>query len=92
MTVNGKPAPQKSLDILGLYLDMNEWQVDGIAQALAEAEKPDAVFIDHAEVLAKWDSKKGAQSWASVRVPNAKTVAAMGELEGGKGKSFAKRG
>lgn len=51
MTVNGKPAPQKSLDA-------KEWQVDGIAQALDEAEKPDAVFIDHAEVLAKWESKK----------------------------------
>lgn len=60
MTVHGKPATQKRLEILDLYLDVKEWQVDGIAQALAEAEKSDAVFIDHAEVLAKWVSKKGA--------------------------------
>ena len=56
--------------------------------ALAEAEKPDAVFIGHAEVLAKWESKKGAYSCASIGAPNAETVAAIRELEEGKGKSF----
>lgn len=82
VTVHVKPAPQTSLDV-------KELQVDGLAQALDEAEKPDAVFSDHAELLAKWESKKGALSWASTGVPNAETVAAMGELEEGKGKSFA---
>jgi predicted transcriptional regulator len=53
VTVRDNPATQKRLD-------MNEWQVDGIAQALAEAEKPDAVFISHDEVLAKWEAKKEA--------------------------------
>lgn len=89
MTVHVKPATQKRFETLDLYRDVNEWQVDGIAQSLAEAEKPGAVFIDHAEVLAKWESKKGAQSWASAGVPNAETAAAMCELEEGKGKSFA---
>ena len=58
MTVRVKPATKKRLETLDLYLDVNEWQVDGIVQALAEAEKPGAVFMDHAEVLAKWESKK----------------------------------
>ena len=89
MTVHVKPATQRRLETLELYLDVKEWQVDGIAQALDEAEKSDAIFIDHAEVLAKWESKKGAQSWASAGVPNAETVAAMCELEEGKGESFA---
>ena len=44
-------------EALELYLDVNEWQIDGIAQALAEADRPDAVFVDHDEVLAKWEAK-----------------------------------
>lgn len=59
MTVHRKPATKKSLD-------MNEWLVDGIAQALAEAEKSDAVFIGHDEVLAKWEAKKRHIECASV--------------------------
>ena len=39
------------------YLDLNEWQIDGIVQALNEADGPDPVFVDHDEVLAKWEAK-----------------------------------
>ncbi len=44
-------------EALELYLDLNEWQIDGIVQALTEADRPDAVFVDHDEVLAKWEAK-----------------------------------
>ena len=58
MTVCVKPAIKKRLEILDLCLHVHEWQVDGIVQALAEAEKPEAVFVDHDEVLAQWKAKK----------------------------------
>ena len=73
VTVRVKPTTKKRLDLLAhatrrsksyvieealeLYLDVNEWQIDGIVQALAEADKPDAVFVDHDEVLANWEAK-----------------------------------
>ena len=76
VTVRVKPATKKRLESLAsatkrsksyvieealeLYLDVNEWQIAGIAQALAEAEKSDAVFVDHHEVLAQWEAKKDA--------------------------------
>lgn len=76
VTVRVKPTTKKRLESLAsatkrsksyvieealeLYLDVNEWQIEGIVQALAEADKPDAVFVDHEEVLAKWEAKKGA--------------------------------
>ena len=44
-------------EALELYLDVNEWQIHGIVQAVAEADSPDAVFVDHDEVLAKWEAK-----------------------------------
>jgi RHH-type rel operon transcriptional repressor/antitoxin RelB len=44
-------------EALEQYLDLNEWQIDGIVQALTEADRPDAVFVDHDEVLAKWEAK-----------------------------------
>lgn len=44
-------------EALEQYLDVNEWQINGIVQALAEADSPDAVFVDHDEVLAKWEAK-----------------------------------
>ncbi len=46
-------------DALEQYLDVNEWQIQGIRQALAEADSPGAEFVDHAEVLQRWE-KKGA--------------------------------
>lgn len=73
MTVRVKPTTKKRLDLLAqatrrsksyvieealeLYLDVNEWQIDGITKALAEADRPDAVFVDHDEVLANWEAK-----------------------------------
>ena len=76
ITVRVKPATKKRLESLAsatkrsksyvieealeLYLDVNEWQIAGIVQALAEAEKPETVFVDHDEVLAQWEAKKGA--------------------------------
>ena len=44
-------------EALEQYLDLNEWQIDGIVQALNEADRPDAVFVDHDELLAKWEAK-----------------------------------
>ena len=41
-------------EALEQYLNVNEWQIGGIAKALEEADKPDAVFVDHDEVRAKW--------------------------------------
>ena len=43
-------------EALEMYLDVNEWQIDGVVQALAEADGPNAVFVDHDEVLAKWEA------------------------------------
>ena len=73
VTVRVKPTTKKRLDILAratkrsksfvieealeMYLDVNEWQIEGIVQALAEADKPDADFVDHDEVLAHWETK-----------------------------------
>lgn len=44
-------------DALEQYLDLNEWQLKGIQDALIEADRPDAVFEDHDDVLAKWEAK-----------------------------------
>ena len=44
-------------EALEQYLDVNEWQINGIVKALTEADKPEAVFVDHDEVLAKWEKK-----------------------------------
>ena len=39
------------------YLDVNEWQIKEIKQAIQEADKPGAKFIDHEKVKAKWGGK-----------------------------------
>ncbi|HXE95956.1 MAG TPA: ribbon-helix-helix domain-containing protein [Dongiaceae bacterium] len=44
-------------EALEQYLEINEWQIRGIQDALSEANSPDAVFEDHDEVLAKWEAK-----------------------------------
>lgn len=44
-------------EALEQYLDVNEWQLEGIVKALAEVDKPDADFVNHDEVLAKWEEK-----------------------------------
>lgn len=48
-------------EALEQYLDVNEWQIKGIQDALIEADSPGAVFEDHDEVLAKWEAKVARQ-------------------------------
>lgn len=40
-----------------MYSKVNEWQISGIHVALTEADSSDADFIDHDEVLARWEKK-----------------------------------
>lgn len=44
-------------EALEQYLEINEWQIKGIQEALADADSPDAVFADHDEVLADREAK-----------------------------------
>jgi predicted transcriptional regulator len=44
-------------DALEQYLDVNEWQIKGIQDALIEADSPGAAFEDHDAVLSKWEAK-----------------------------------
>lgn len=46
-------------DAIREYIETNEWQIAEIKKAVKEADKPDAKFIDHDEITAKWE-KKGA--------------------------------
>lgn len=39
------------------YLDVNEWQIKGIEEALAEAESPDAEWVSHEDVLKEREAK-----------------------------------
>jgi len=75
LTVRVKPVTKERLDTLmrvthrsrsfmieealEQYLEINEWQTQGIEAALAEADSPDAEWIDHEAVLAERE-KKGA--------------------------------
>ena len=45
-------------EALEAYLNVNEWQVKGILEAIAEADRPDAEWVDHADVMAKWEAKR----------------------------------
>lgn len=44
-------------EALEQYLDVNEWQVKGIQDALIEADSNEAIFVDHDEVLAQREAK-----------------------------------
>ncbi|MHB8810604.1 MAG: hypothetical protein ACYC9M_11395 [Desulfobulbaceae bacterium] len=44
-----------------MNLEVNEWQISSIHAALTEADSSAAVFIDHDEVLARWEKKVAAQ-------------------------------
>lgn len=44
-------------EALEQYLEVNEWQIQGIVAAVAEADRPDAEFVDHDEVLKQWEAK-----------------------------------
>jgi len=39
------------------YLDVNEWQIRGIEDAVAEADTPDAEWISHEDVLKAREAK-----------------------------------
>jgi predicted transcriptional regulator len=39
------------------YLDINEWQIQEIKQAIKDTDKPGAKFIDHDKVKSKWEAK-----------------------------------
>jgi predicted transcriptional regulator len=39
------------------YLDINEWQIQGIQNAIAAADSPNADFTDHDDVVAIWEAK-----------------------------------
>ena len=43
---------------LETYLDVNEWQIKGIIDALQEAESPTAEWIDHEDIKARWEAKR----------------------------------
>lgn len=73
LTVRVKPATRNRLENLARvthrsksyvieealeqYLEVNEWQIKGIQDALIEADSQDAVFVDHQEVLAQREAK-----------------------------------
>lgn len=44
-------------EALAQYLEVNEWQINGIIQALSEADSPEAEFIDHDQVLTEWETR-----------------------------------
>lgn len=44
-------------EALAQYLEVNEWQINGIVQALSEADSPESEFVDHDQVLAEWEAK-----------------------------------
>jgi len=68
LTVRVKTSTKAQLDVLARatkrsksfvdeealeqYLDVNEWQIKGIEDALAEADSPNAEWVNHEGVLA----------------------------------------
>lgn len=44
-------------EALEQYLDVNEWQIKGIQDALVEADSHEAILVDHDEVLAQREAK-----------------------------------
>jgi predicted transcriptional regulator len=73
LTVRVKTSTQARLDVLARatkrsksfvieealehYLDVNEWQIKGIEDALAEADSPNTEWVNHENVLAKLEAK-----------------------------------
>ena len=53
----GRPKSYVIENALSSYLDANEWQIAAIREAVAEAESPDAEWIEHEKVEAKWKAK-----------------------------------
>ena len=48
-------------EALEAYLNVNEWQLKGILEAISEADRPDAEWVNHADVMAKWEAKREAK-------------------------------
>jgi len=42
---------------LAAYLEVNEWQIQAIRSAVAEADSPSAEWMDHDDVMAEWKAK-----------------------------------
>lgn len=42
---------------LAAYLDVNEWQVSALRDAVTEADSPKAAWRDHEEVAAEWRAR-----------------------------------
>jgi predicted transcriptional regulator len=42
---------------LAAYLDVNEWQVEGIKAAVAEADSPATTWVSHDELTRRWKAK-----------------------------------
>jgi len=38
-------------------LDLNEWQIKGIIEAVKEADSPSAEWTNQADMKAKWEAK-----------------------------------
>jgi len=73
LTIRIKPSIKTRLDALALatrrsksamteealeqYLDVNEWQIKGIQDSIAEADRADAEWIEHDDIMAKWSAK-----------------------------------
>ena len=39
-------------------MDVNEWQIKGVIEAVIVADSPDAEWTDHADVKTKWETKR----------------------------------
>jgi len=42
---------------LAAYLEVNEWQVAAVKDAVAQADSPGASWTDHAEIAAAWKAR-----------------------------------
>jgi RHH-type transcriptional regulator, rel operon repressor / antitoxin RelB len=45
-------------EALEAYLNVNEWQMKGINDAVKEADGPGAEWTDHEDLNAKWEAKR----------------------------------
>jgi RHH-type transcriptional regulator, rel operon repressor / antitoxin RelB len=43
---------------LEAYLDVNEWQINGIIEAVQEADSPNAEWTSHEDLRARWEAKR----------------------------------
>lgn len=52
--------PQSNLaeEAIEAYLELNEWQTNGIIATIAEADGPEAHWTDSEELKAKWEAKR----------------------------------